>query len=99
MRIVVVAAVVAVALAGCSGSLRERNTGVGALVGAGTGAVIGAATTGTPQGTAAGAATMIRLLEGDHLNDQLAGLRWLRAQNFVDAKRIAVGGNSFGGIV
>jgi hypothetical protein len=53
---IIVAAIAAATLAGCSGSLRDRNTGVGALVGAGTGAVIGAATTGTPQGTAAGAA-------------------------------------------
>jgi dienelactone hydrolase len=44
------------------------------------------------------AATMVHLLETDHLNDQLAGLAWLGAQPFVDASRIAVGGNSFGGI-
>ena len=49
-------------------------------------------------GTAAGAATMVRLLETDHLNDQLAALAWLRAQKFVLAKRIAVAGTSFGGI-
>ena len=41
---------------------------------------------------------MVRLLETDHLNDQLAGLAWLRKQNFVQPNRIAVTGNSFGGI-
>lgn len=49
-------------------------------------------------GMAARAATMVRLLETDHLNDQLAALAWLRKQPFVDPKRIAVAGNSFGGI-
>jgi carboxymethylenebutenolidase len=44
------------------------------------------------------AATMVRLLETDHLNDQLAAREWLRKQSFVDSKRIAVAGNSFGGI-
>ena len=46
----------------------------------------------------AGAATMVRLLETDHLNDQLAALAWLRTQSFVNRDRIAVAGNSFGGI-
>ena len=41
---------------------------------------------------------MVRLLETDHLNDQLAGLTWLRKQNFVAKNQIAVMGNSFGGI-
>ena len=41
---------------------------------------------------------MVRILEGDHLQDQLAGLAWLRKQPFVDRSRIAVMGNSFGGI-
>ena len=49
-------------------------------------------------GTSAGAATMVRLLETDHLNDQLSGLAWLRKQGFVKPDRIAVAGNSFGGI-
>jgi len=49
-------------------------------------------------GTPAGAGTMVRLLETDHLNDQLAALTWLRAQKFVEPNRIAVAGNSFGGI-
>ena len=49
-------------------------------------------------GSSAGAAAMVRLLTGDHLNDQLAGLAWLRAQSFVQPDRVAVAGNSFGGI-
>src|SRR6202049_734888 len=49
-------------------------------------------------GIAAGAETMVRLLATDHLNDQLAALAWLRKQSFVQANRIAVAGNSFGGI-
>lgn len=49
-------------------------------------------------GVTAGAATMVRLLEADHLDDQLAALSWLRVQSIVDPKRIAVAGNSFGGI-
>ena len=49
-------------------------------------------------GITAGAATMVRLLEKDHLNDQLAALAWLRKQGFVQPDRIAVAGNSFGGI-
>src|SRR5882672_1548776 len=49
-------------------------------------------------GISAGAAAMVRLLETDHLNDQLAALAWLRAQSFIKPDRIAVAGNSFGGI-
>src|ERR1700730_921823 len=49
-------------------------------------------------GTAAGAAAVVRLLETDHLNDQLAALAWLQQQSFVRKDRIAVAGNSFGGI-
>ena len=49
-------------------------------------------------GTPAGAATMVRLLETDHLNDQLSALAWLRKQGFVQPNRVAVAGNSFGGI-
>jgi len=44
------------------------------------------------------ATTMVRLLETDHLDDQLAALAWLRAERSVDPARIAAGGNSFGGI-
>ena len=42
--------------------------------------------------------TMIRLLETDRLNDQLAAFGWLKARSLVDPRRIAVAGNSFGGI-
>jgi carboxymethylenebutenolidase len=49
-------------------------------------------------GISAGAAAMVRLLETDHLDDQLAALKWLRTQSFVQPDRIAVAGNSFGGI-
>jgi len=49
-------------------------------------------------GIASGAGTMVRLLETDHLNDPLAALAWLRTQRFVKPDRIAVAGNSFGGI-
>jgi dipeptidyl aminopeptidase/acylaminoacyl peptidase len=41
---------------------------------------------------------LYRLLETDHLNDQMAGLAWVRKQGFVQLDRIAVAGNSFGGI-
>lgn len=49
-------------------------------------------------GVNAATITMIQLLQTDHLNDQLAGLEWLRKQNFVTPNQIAVMGNSFGGI-
>jgi carboxymethylenebutenolidase len=49
-------------------------------------------------GVSAAAATMVRLLETDHLDDQLGALAWLRKQSFVQPNRIAVAGNSFGGI-
>ena len=49
-------------------------------------------------GFSAGEATMIRLLSGDHLDDQLAALAWLRTQPFVNRRRVAVAGTSFGGI-
>ena len=39
----------------------------------------------------------LRLMEGDELNDVLAGLAFLRARPDVQAGRIAVVGNSFGG--
>src|SRR6184192_2368933 len=43
-------------------------------------------------GLSAAAATMVRL------NDQFAALAWLRKQSFVQSSRIAVAGNSFGGV-
>ncbi len=44
------------------------------------------------------AKTMIQLLTGDHLDDQMAALAWLKSQSFVQKNRIAVAGQSFGGI-
>jgi carboxymethylenebutenolidase len=49
-------------------------------------------------GISAADATAVRLLETDHLSDQLAALAWLRKQSFVEPQRIAVVGTSFGGI-
>jgi dienelactone hydrolase len=49
-------------------------------------------------GSDAGARTMVRLLAGEHLDDQLAAYDWLRTRPFVAPSRIAVAGNSFGGI-
>jgi len=74
----------------------RRGQGLSASAGAYIGDQISAAV--KDGGIRAGAATMIRLLETDHLNDQLAGLAWLRKQGFVQPNRIAVAGTSFGGI-
>lgn len=41
---------------------------------------------------------MVRLLATDHLNGQWSALPWLRKPPFIQAHRIAVAGNSFGGI-
>ena len=49
-------------------------------------------------GISEGASTLVGLLETDHLDDQLAALAWLRQASFVQPNRIAVAGNSFGGI-
>jgi carboxymethylenebutenolidase len=49
-------------------------------------------------GMPARSATMVSLLQTDHLADQLAALAWLRKASFVRADRIAAAGNSFGGI-
>jgi dienelactone hydrolase len=49
-------------------------------------------------GIAARSAEAVRVLQTDHLNDQLAALAWLQQQSFVQQDRIAVAGNSFGGI-
>lgn len=74
----------------------RRGQGLSAAAGSYIGDEIAAAT--KSGGVSAGAAAMIRLLSNDHLNDQLAALAWLRAQNFVNPNRVAVAGNSFGGI-
>jgi dienelactone hydrolase len=49
-------------------------------------------------GPRAAASAMVRLLSSDHLSDQLAALAWLKKADFVRSDRIAVAGNSFGGI-
>jgi dienelactone hydrolase len=74
----------------------RRGQGLSASEGAYIGDEIAAAV--KDGGVHAGAATMIRLLKTDHLNDQLAALAWLRKQGFVLPNRIAVAGTSFGGI-
>lgn len=74
----------------------RRGQGLSASAGKFIGDEIAAAT--KAGGLTSGAATMVRLLETDHLNDQLAALTWLRAQKFVKPYQIAAAGNSFGGI-
>jgi carboxymethylenebutenolidase len=74
----------------------RRGQGRSAAAGPYIGDEIAAATkTG---GVAAGAATMVRLLETDHLDDQLAALAWVRTRKFVKPDEVAVAGTSFGGI-
>jgi dienelactone hydrolase len=53
---------------------------------------------GGRDGRQAAVATMVHLLTTDHLDDQLAALAWLRASGLAHPNRIAVAGNSFGGI-
>jgi dipeptidyl aminopeptidase/acylaminoacyl peptidase len=74
----------------------RRGQGLSASAGPYIGDEIAAAT--KKGGMAAGATTMVRLLKTDHLNDQLAALAWLGTQGFVKPERIAVAGNSFGGV-
>jgi len=74
----------------------RRGQGLSASAGTYIGDEIASAT--KSGGISAGAATMVRLLSTDHLNDQLAAFAWLRSQNFVNSDRVAVAGNSFGGI-
>src|ERR1700682_238026 len=74
----------------------RRGQGLSAAAGPYIGHEIDAAE--KSHGKAAAAETMIRLLETDHLNDQLAALAWIRTQPFVEKNHIAVAGNSFGGI-
>jgi dipeptidyl aminopeptidase/acylaminoacyl peptidase len=49
-------------------------------------------------GVSAAASVLVRRHETDQLDDQLAGLAWLRTAAFVARGRIAVAGSSFGGI-
>jgi carboxymethylenebutenolidase len=74
----------------------RRGQGRSASAGPYIGDEIAAAT--KKGGTTSGAATMVRLLETDHLNDQLSAFAWLRSQSFVKPDRMAVASNSFGGI-
>lgn len=46
----------------------------------------------------AAGSTAVRLLEGEQLDDQLAGLAYAKTLPFVDARRLVVAGCSFGGI-
>jgi dienelactone hydrolase len=43
-------------------------------------------------------ALAVRLMDGEHLNDQLAGLAYVKALPYVDSRRLVVAGCSFGGI-
>lgn len=49
-------------------------------------------------GDQAAAAIATRLLDGEQLTDEMAAYAWLQSQKFVDRARIALGGNSYGGI-
>jgi carboxymethylenebutenolidase len=49
-------------------------------------------------GPSAKAAKAVSLLTREHLEDQLAAYAWLKGQSYVFSRRIAVAGNSFGGI-
>jgi carboxymethylenebutenolidase len=73
----------------------RRGQGLSASAGPYIGDQIAAA---KEHGMTAAATEMVRLLQTDHLNDQLAALAWLRQQNFIRPDRIAVAGNSFGGV-
>jgi carboxymethylenebutenolidase len=74
----------------------RRGQGLSAAAGPFIGDEIAAArkTGGLP----AAAATMVRLLKTDHLDDQMAAVAWLKTQSFIASNRIAVAGSSFGGI-
>jgi carboxymethylenebutenolidase len=74
----------------------RRGQGLSATAGTYIGDEIAAAV--KKGGIPAGAVTMIRLLETDHLNDQMAALAWLQKQDFAQPRRIATAGNSFGGV-
>jgi dienelactone hydrolase len=49
-------------------------------------------------GLNAKAAKAVSLLTREHLEDQLAAYAWLKRQSYILPRRIAVAGNSFGGI-
>jgi dienelactone hydrolase len=54
--------------------------------------------TGAAEGIQAAKRMTVQLLETEHLDDQLAGLAYLKQLPFVDRDRIAVAGCSYGGI-
>lgn len=74
----------------------RRGQGLSAKAGSYIGSQIKAA--GDSGGEKAAVAKMIELLQGEQLDDQRAALKWLRLQNYVQKSKIAVAGNSFGGI-
>jgi carboxymethylenebutenolidase len=45
-----------------------------------------------------GSGLLVRLMEGEHLDDQLAGQRFLRSLPYVDQTRLAVAGCSYGAV-
>ena len=49
-------------------------------------------------GESAASIKLVELMKTKQLDDQLAALKWLKSQKFINSKRIAVDGNSFGGI-
>jgi dienelactone hydrolase len=64
----------------------------------GLGLAVVAAVTVRLSAAQASAATMVRLLETDHFNDQRAAFKWLEQQSFVEKSKMATAGNSFGGV-
>lgn len=74
----------------------RRGQGLSSKAGAYIGAEIDAAE--KQGGLHAASVTMTRLLATEQLADQQAGLRWLHSQKTVLWNRIAVAGNSFGGV-
>ena len=50
------------------------------------------------QATHGAPALAVRLLEGEQLDDQLAGLAYVKSLSYVDSHRLVVAGCSFGGI-
>jgi len=50
------------------------------------------------QATHGAPALAVRLMEGEHLDDQLAGLAYVKSLSYVDSHRLVVAGCSFGGI-
>lgn len=74
----------------------RRGQGLSSKVGSYIGAEIAKAK--KSGGEKEAVAMMVKLLSTDHLDDHMAALQWLKNQSFVQKNRIAVAGNSFGGI-